>query len=113
MVVKAKYKHSGFTGVQVGAQDVRRYFPRDVGAIELQLDHLRIECGLQPGFWQDDAEIRDPRLCAWLESKRLCTDRVRTPVPLAMIPAGGNSFKLRPIARSERPAGRPNELTAA
>ena len=69
MVVKTQSKGRGLTGLHVGATNVRRYFPRDISVIELQLDHLQIQCGLGPEFWQDEPEIHDPRLCAWLESK--------------------------------------------
>ena len=37
--------------------------------IELELDHLRIQCWLDPAFWLDQPEISDPRLGAWLQSK--------------------------------------------
>ena len=97
MVVKTHSKGRGLTGLHVGVSNVMRYFPRDVLVIELELDHLRIQCGLQPGFWQDEPEIYDPRLCAWLESKNFHTRADRTPVPLVMIPSGNNSFKLQPV----------------
>jgi hypothetical protein len=98
MVVKTQSKGRGVTGLHVGATNVRRYFPRDVLVIELELDHLQIQCGLDPAFWQDKPDICDPRLCAWLESKHFQSRPDRTPVPLAMIPSGGNAFKLRPVA---------------
>jgi hypothetical protein len=98
MVVRTQCKGRGVTGLHVGASNVERYFPRNVAVIELQLDHLQIQCGLKPDFWRDQPEIHDPRLCAWLESKNHRTRLDRTPVPLAMIPAGKNSFRLRPVA---------------
>ena len=97
MVVKTQSKGRGLTGLHVGASNVRRYFPKDISVIELELDHLRIQCGLDPAFWQDEPEIHDPRLCAWLESKNFHTRPDRTPVPLVMIPSGRNSFKLQPV----------------
>jgi hypothetical protein len=97
MVVKTQSKGRGLTGLHVGASNVRRYFPREISVIELQLDHLQIQCGLGPEFWQDEPEIHDPRLCAWLESKNFHTRPDRTPVPLVMIPSGRNSFKLQPV----------------
>ena len=97
MVVKTQCKGRGLTGLHVGVSNVRRYFPRDVSVIELQLDHLQIQCGLTPDFWQGEPEIFDPRLCAWLESKHFHTKPDRTPVPLAMIPSGKNCFKLQPV----------------
>ena len=98
MVVKAQSKGQGLSGIHVGSDNVRRYFPKDVSTIELQLDHLRIQCGLAPDFWQGQPEIYDPRLCAWLENKHMHASRNRTPVPLAMIPAGNNAFRLQPVS---------------
>jgi hypothetical protein len=95
MVVRTQSKGRGLTGLHVGRANARRYFPKDVSAIELQLDHLQIQCMLVPGFWQDQPEIHDPRLCAWLESKNFRTRPDRTPVPLVMIPSGKNAFRLQ------------------
>jgi hypothetical protein len=53
---------------------------------------------LEPGFWRDQPVIHDPRLCAWLESKNFHTGPGRTPIPLAMIPAGENSFRLQVVS---------------
>jgi hypothetical protein len=97
MVVKTQSKGRGITGLHVGVNNVRRYFPKHISSIELQLDHLQIQCGLKPGFWQDEPEIFDPRLCAWLESRHMHTKLDRTPIPLAMIPEGKNSFRLQPV----------------
>lgn len=97
MVVKTQSRSRGVTGLHVGASNVRRYFPKDVSVIELQLDHLQIQCGLAPDFWQGEPEIFDPRLCAWLESKHLHNKQNRGPIPLAMIPSGKNSFRLQPV----------------
>ncbi len=94
MVVKTQSKGHGVTGLNVGSSNVRRYFAQDVPFVELQLDHLHIQCGLSPEFWQDQPEIHDPRLCAWLDSKHL-NSAGKSPVALAMIPAGKNSFRLR------------------
>jgi hypothetical protein len=86
--------------------NVQRYFTRGVSVIELQLDHLQIQCDLSPDFWQDQPEIFDPRLCAWLESKRLSGSPNRTPIPLALIPAGKNSFRLRVVPAQEQAKGK-------
>lgn len=102
MVVTSQCKGYRVTGLYVGASNVRRYFPRRVTEIELQIDHLRIECGLTSQFWQDHPEIHDPRLCAWLESKHRDPRGVRTPVPLSMIPSGDNSFILGPADQEQR-----------
>jgi len=97
MVVKTQSKGRGLTGLHVGATNVRRYFPREISVIELHLDHLQIQCGLDPCFWHDQPEIHDPRLCLWLESKRFDGQEGKGPMPLAMIPSGKNSFRLRAV----------------
>ena len=94
MVVKTQSKGLGVTGLHVGANTVRRYFPKHIAVIELQLDHLQIQCGLEPDFWQGEPEIHDPRLCAWLECKHMHGQPDRRPIRLAMIPAGQNAFRL-------------------
>jgi hypothetical protein len=98
MVVKTHSVGRGITGLHVGAANVRRYFPRSVAVIELQLDHLQIQCGLDPDFWHGQPEIHDPRLCAWLESKHLHSKPDRAPIPLALVPSGKNSFRLQPVS---------------
>ena len=103
MVVTSQCSGHRVTGLYVGADNVRRYFPRHISEIELQIDHLRIECGLGPDFWQDQPEIHDPRLCVWLESKQM-KEAGRNPVSLSMIPSGENSFILGPA--SLNPASR-------
>jgi hypothetical protein len=111
MVVRTQSKGREITGVQVGADNVRRYFSKEAVVIELQLDHLRIQCYLGPDFWQDHPEIHDPRLGAWLESKHLHERPGRDPVPLAMIPDGKNSFRLRPIGARGRMTNAPASNT--
>ena len=56
MVVKTQCKGREYTGVEVGADNVRRYFPKDTEVIELHLDHLSIQCDLAPTFWQGQSE---------------------------------------------------------
>jgi hypothetical protein len=99
--------------LQVGADNVRRYFEQGTVAISLQLDHLEIQCILGPGFWQGQAEISDRRLGAWLEAKNFRERPSRTPVPLAMIPTGKNCFKLRAIGLNGRGAKKLNGINAA
>lgn len=98
MVVRTHSIGLGVTGLHVGPANVRRYFPRSVTVVELQLDHLQIQCRLGPDFWQDQPEIHDPRLCAWLETKHMHYKPDRSPVPLAMIPVGENSFRLQSVS---------------
>jgi len=51
MVVKTQSKGREITGLHVGVNNVRRFFPKHIAVIELQLDHLQIQCGLGPDFW--------------------------------------------------------------
>jgi hypothetical protein len=102
MVVKTHCKGHAYTGVEVGAVNVRRYFTRETDVIELHLDHLLIQCGLTPDFFEGQTEISDPRLSAWLESKNFNGRPGEAPIPLAMIPSGKNCFRLRPISTKRR-----------
>jgi hypothetical protein len=101
MVVTSQCNGHRVVGLYVGASNVRRYFPREVSAIELQLDHLRIECDLTSNFWNGRPEIRDPRLCLWLESKHAQRKESGTPLSLAMTPLGERSFTLGLVKREE------------
>jgi hypothetical protein len=99
MVVKAQCIGHRIIGLYVGAKNVRQYFPRHIANIDLQLDHLRIQCGLTPHFWKDLPEIHDSRLCDWLESKQL--HGWGELMALEMIPTGENSFILGPMSLDE------------
>lgn len=101
MMVKALRVGNEACSLHVGVSNVRRYFPREVTKIELQLDHLRIECGLPPDFWRTEPEIHDPRLRLWLQSKNH-EKPCRASLLLTMVPSGDNSFKLEPVARNDR-----------
>lgn len=65
--------------------------------VELQLDHLRIQCVLSPGFWNGQPEINDPRLCGWLEAKLAHAGVHHAPMLMSLIPSGKNSFRLASI----------------
>jgi hypothetical protein len=97
IVVKTHNKGREVVGLEIGASNARRYFSRDNSVIELELDHLQIQCGLAPDFWDGTAEIRDPRLCAWLAQKNFNGKVGESPLPMAMIPSGKNSFRLQPL----------------
>jgi hypothetical protein len=86
-------------GLHVGAANVQQYFPRGVNLVELELDHLRIVCGLEPSFWDGRPEIHDTRLSLWLEAKRLGGKITAAPAPMAMIPSGQHAFRLEVIAK--------------
>jgi hypothetical protein len=107
MVVKTHCKGRELTGVEVGTGNVRRYFPRDANVIELHLDHLLIQLGLNPDFWQGKTQICDPRLRAWLESKNFHGRPGDSPIPLALIPSGKNCFRLQPVGTLARPRTKP------
>ncbi len=113
MLVKALCAGCEVGGVRVGTCNARRYFPKGTAAIELQLDHLRIECGLRPDFWRGRPEIRDPRLSLWLKSKNLIARSFAPPIPIAMIPSGVNSFKLVPASRHTRQSVRHTAAAAS
>jgi hypothetical protein len=100
MLVKALWDGHRVSGLYVGVRNVRRYFPKNVGAIELQLDHLRIECELRPHFWRGRPEIHDPRLCIWLEQKQLQAKGCKS---MAMVPSGEHSFILSDHAALKPP----------
>jgi hypothetical protein len=104
MVVKTNFNGREITGVEIGAGNVRRYFSKESEFVELLLDHLQIQCGLAPDFWQGQTEIRDPRLRAWLEAKNFKARPGDAPVPLALIPSGKNCFRLQTTTAHARPS---------
>lgn len=102
MVVRTQYDGFRVSGLYVGVRNVRRYFSKRNPVVELQLDHLQIQCGLAPRFWEGQPEIHDPRLSVWLESKYLHKKPSKTPVLLTMVPSGNNCFRIQPtLARGE------------
>jgi hypothetical protein len=97
MVVRTQSKGHGTTGLYIGTRNARRYFKRQTNGVDLQLGHIHIHCALSPEFWQGRPEIFDTRLSSWLESKVLHQRAQRAPIPMLMIPAEKNSFKLHPM----------------
>lgn len=83
----------------VGAENVRQFFPETNTVIELELGHVKIQCKLGHEFWDGKPEILDPRLSAWLETKHMHTNASRSPVSLALLPSGKNSYRLEPVRR--------------
>lgn len=111
MLVKSQCIGNRVTGLYVGENNVRRYFPRQVEAINLHLDHLQIQCGLASRFWDGEPEIHDPRLCLWLESKQSRDSDCRSPMPLYMMPAGDEeTFVLGFASRHPNTRGRSTEV---
>ena len=98
MVVTTKDNGREMLNLRVGAANARRYFRRSMGAVELRLGDLSIQCHLTPDFWNGQPEIRDPRLGAWLKYKVARKQLNGKPVTLAMEHAGANAFTLRPVS---------------
>lgn len=104
MVVQTRERqpgHGGAVGLHVGELNVQLHFPREISHVELELDHLRIACDLEPSFWEDQPEIHDHRLSCWLESKRLSGKLPRRDALVALIPSGEHCFKLQMISQEE------------
>ena len=95
MMVKVQCEGRRVTGIRVDESDVRRYFPEKMRDVELQLGDLRISCGLTPSFWSGEPELRDPRLCVWLESRTPLRPRKSSQIPVEMVPSGEKSFRLQ------------------
>ena len=110
MVVKTQCKGHAFTGVEVGAGNVRRYFPRDIVVIELHLDHLLIQCGLAPEFWQGEPRFATLGSVPGSSRKTSMASRAQAPIPLALIPSGKNCFRLQPISAHKQPRTTPRRI---
>jgi len=104
MLVETFNRKPGKTGLDVGSENVQRFFPESLSEIDIHLGHLQIRCSLNPEFWRGEPEIFDERLSTWLESKYLHNKRDRTPIRLAMVPigTGTNTFRLRPVSLDEK-----------
>lgn len=111
MVVTTQESGREVVGLHVGAANVRKYFPKDMAAVELLLGDLRIQCNLSPSFWNGQPEICDPRLGAWLKFKVSRTRSSRKPVALAMEQAGTNAFTVRSISFASQRAALNNRST--
>lgn len=101
MLVKTYKDGQDHTGLLIGEANARRYFSRRKPCIELRLGDLHIQCTLSPDFWQGHPEIHDPRLSVWLEFKIGRRAASREPIFLSMVPAGSDSFVVRP---SDKPS---------
>lgn len=101
MIVKMQDTGRGVTGLRIGARNVKRYFTKSVPTVDLDLDHVQIQCELRQDFWADQPQIADPRLCAWLTAKNSGWKADGRRVVLLMEPSGTNSFRLQAM-RSRR-----------
>ena len=97
MLVKVQQKSPGLTGLNIGADNVKRYFPKGNSSIDLQLDQVQIRCELQPAFWKNEPQIFDPRLSAWLKTRDLRKRDGEAAIVLALVPADNQSFRLQKI----------------
>jgi hypothetical protein len=107
MIVKIQDKGSGVTGLHIGARNVRRHFVKSIPTVDLDLDSLQIRCDLAQEFWSDQPEIADPRLCAWLAAKNSSRKIKGDQAVMLMLPAGKNSFRLRPMPSTGAPKQKP------
>ncbi len=117
MVVRTKGKISGHMVLHIGAVNVREHFSQTRDLIELELDHLRIVCALEPSFWEDRPEISDSRLSLWLDAKRCSGKFAGKAASLMMIPSGEQTFRLElsapePSTAVARPASFMADLSA-
>lgn len=100
MVVRTLCDGRAVTGIYIGTRNARRNFSRRMQSVELLLDHLHIHCELAPAFWKGEPQILDGRLGDWLEAKVFHGRSCRTPAPMALLPAGTNTFRLLPFRPS-------------
>jgi hypothetical protein len=105
LIVSAETRHGTVTALRIGIGNALRYFPRDKSVIELQLDHLGIQCVLPADFWTARPVISDRRLCVWLQAKRHGSGK--SSLSLHMEPKGNNLFQLKPSLMSPRGRGKP------
>jgi hypothetical protein len=95
MLVEVQHRGHSVTGLNIGVNNVRRYFPKGSPSIDLHLDHLEIQCQLRPAFWKNEPQISDPRLSAWLEAKNLRKTGKCEPVVLDLVPDDKRAFRLQ------------------
>ena len=99
MVVRTLGQGREVTGIYIGEQNARRYFPRQAPHVELHLGHLHIHCDLPPEFWTNRPEIRDARLAGWLQARFFHGKKHVAPVPLNLVPQGNNIFRVQPFTQ--------------
>ena len=96
MVVTAQCRNAVSPVLCIGRENVRRYFPERVDAIELLVGGLHIRCPLADSFWRDRPELHDPRLQDWINFSVYHKSVCKGPVQLELVPLGQNAFQLRP-----------------
>jgi len=96
MIVTMQSEGHSITGIRIGTSDARRLFPRGLNSVDLELDHLRIRCGVRSDSRLHHAEISDPRLSAWLEEKLHWRKLPGAPVSVELVKSG-DSYRLQLI----------------
>ena len=96
MIVTMQSKSHSITGIRIGMYEARRFFPRGLNSVDLELDDLRIRCSIHANSRLNRAEISDPRLSAWLEEKFYWQKLPATPVPVEMVKSG-SAYRLQLI----------------
>jgi len=103
MVVQTRRRDGRFIGIQIGAENVRRFFPPAHSIIELLLGHLHIYCKLEPEFWKGQPHIDDPRLADWLEAQCHRNRKPGSSVSLVMTSAGQDCFRIEIVRAAPQP----------
>lgn len=96
MIATMQSDGHSITGIRMEMSDARRFFPRGLTSVDLELDHLRISCDLHACKWLQQTEISDPRLTAWLSEKFYGQKLPRTPVSVELRKSG-KSYRLQLI----------------
>ena len=113
MVVRTQSDGRVVTGLYIGTRNARRRLPKCIAAVELQLGHVQIRCALEPDFWRGRPEIRDQRLCDWLEASLFHGRSCRIPIPLLMSLQGRNVYGLQPLLPQSRSSNTPGKIAPA
>jgi hypothetical protein len=90
-------RHPGILSLRIGQAAVEQLFSPGATSVEFELDHLRIVCALDPGFWLGHGEISDHRLSSWLQSKRSSGKLAAHDGSIAIVPCGKLAFRLMPV----------------
>ena len=88
------------TGLHVGASNVRRYFPRNARLSSCIWIISRYSVGSGLTFRRTSPRFSTRDLCM-VGVQDYHTRADHAPIPLAMIPAGKNSFRIRPVSFNE------------
>lgn len=113
MVVRTQSDGRVVTGLYIGTRNARRRFPKRSATIEMHLGHVQIRCQLAPEFWRGRPEIRDQRLCEWLESMLFHGRSCRIPIPLLMFLQERNVYRLQPLLLQSRSSNHPGKIAPA